>query len=114
MSFVADGMQARAKNAAVDVTMCSVGETVLKTLFPCCCRRWRFLVCLHVCLVTCLGIQDCVVWSWALSDSYRVVPLSNRGYLCSDGMRLQRGLMSEVYTVLGRSIVARLWMTSTG
>lgn len=40
--------------------------------------------------------------------------LSNRGYLCSDGMRLQRGLMSEVYTVLGRSIVARLWMTSTG
>lgn len=48
------------------------------------------------------------------SDSYRVVPLLNRGYLCSDGMRLQRGLMEEVYTVLGRSIVARLWMTSTG
>lgn len=32
------------ENAAVDVTMCSVGETVLWTLFPCCCRRWRFLV----------------------------------------------------------------------
>lgn len=48
------------------------------------------------------------------SDSYRVVPLSNRGYLCSDGMRLQRGPMEEVYTVLGGSIVARLWMTSTG
>lgn len=48
------------------------------------------------------------------SDFYRVAPLSNREYLCSHGMRLQRGLMEEVYTVLGRSIVARLWMTSTG
>lgn len=50
------------------------------------------------------------------SDFYRVAPLSNRGYLCSDGMRLQRGLMEDasVRAVLGRSIVARLWMTSTG
>lgn len=48
------------------------------------------------------------------SDFNRVVPLSSREYLCSDGLRLQRGLMEEVYTVLGRSIVVRLWMTSTG
>lgn len=50
------------------------------------------------------------------SDFYRVVPLSNRGYLCSDGMRLQRGPMEDasVRAVLGSSIVARLWMTSTG
>lgn len=71
------------------------------------------------CLIACLfgnlpwntGLC-CIVLGF--SDFNRVVLLSNRGYLCSHGMRLQRGLMEEVYTVLGRSIVARLWMTSTG
>lgn len=29
------------------------------------------------------------------SDFNRVVPLSNKGYLCSHGMRLQRGLMED-------------------
>lgn len=71
------------------------------------------------CLIACLfgnlpwntGLSGMVL---GFSEFYRVVPLFNRGYLCSEGMRLQRGLMEEVYTVLGRSIVARLWMTSTG